>query len=424
MVKRRLVYQIAGYDPVDAAKQHRRFVRGIPTFARTWNVTVAASELAAAAEHAPAHWTVTSCASNWRVDATYVPLPWSDIVLNDFERSTSRRLALFGMALFDFFRTATVFRYFRARWKYGLFFLYPALHLLAYAALGLWLGSGLASAMRLPGAAHGILAALIGVAVFLLLLKTLGRRWRVVQALDDWIFAWDYLHGRRFDVEARLNQFAQSIVEAARDTRYDEIVVVGHSLGATLAVNIVARALDRDPAFGTRGTPVTLLTVGSTIPKFTFHPDAVRIRLDVARVAASGAVQWAEYHARADPISFWRTDPLTGRKVRDRFDRKPIIRMTRICNMVEESTYRRIRFKFMRMHHQFVMANERRTAYDYYMMGCGPLPIDRVVKEFGGPLAFIAADGALLETAASDVAGTTAEADLPGRIAAAGGRRP
>ena len=54
MVKRRLVYQIAGYDPVDAAKQHRRFVRGIPTFARNWNVTVAASELAAAAEHAPA----------------------------------------------------------------------------------------------------------------------------------------------------------------------------------------------------------------------------------------------------------------------------------------------------------------------------------------------------------------------------------
>ena len=30
----------------------------------------------------------------------------------------------------------------------------------------------------------------------------------------------------------------------------------------------------------------------------------------------------------------------------------------------------------MRVHHQFVMANERRTDYDFYMMGCGPVPID------------------------------------------------
>jgi hypothetical protein len=29
----------------------------------------------------------------------------------------------------------------------------------------------------------------------------------------------------------------------------------------------------------------------------------------------------------------------------------------------------------MRIHYQFVMANERRSTYDYFMMVCGPLPV-------------------------------------------------
>jgi hypothetical protein len=412
MIKRRLIYLVAGYDPVDAAGHHRRFVRGVATFARTWNATVAVADIAQPAANALARWTVTAGAANWRTEATYVPLSWHDIVLTDFARPMPRRLAMYGMALFDFFRTATVFRYFRASWKYGFFFLYPALYLIAFVAAGLALGQWAANLWQLPSVVHALAVTAIGLVVFAALLQWLGRRWRVIQALDDWIFAWDFLHGRRADVEARLNRFAQELVEAARGSAYDEIVVVGHSLGATLAINIVARALDRDPTFGTRGAPVCVLTVGSTIPKFSLHPDAVRIRLDIARVANAAAVEWAEYHARADPISFYMFDPVTGPVQRDRFDRRPIIRLVRIKNMVAEGGYRRIQFKFMRVHHQFVMANARRTAYDFYMMGCGPIPIRRVVMEPDGPVTLIGPDGRLLEDAF----------DAPDRIAAGGVR--
>ena len=92
-------------------------------------------------------------------------------------------------------------------------------------------------------------------------------------------------------------------------------------------------------------------------------------------------------------------DPITGRVPCDRLDRKPIIRLVRIRNMVEERTYRRIQFKFMRVHHQFVMANERRTAYDFYMMGCGPVPIAQAISTIDGPAAWFAVEGALLEAA-------------------------
>jgi len=101
---------------------------------------------------------------------------WDDIVRADEAKPMLLRLARYGMALCDFLWTGTVFRYFGASWQYGSFFFYPLANLIAFALTGALLGRAA--------------AALLG--------------------LDDWIYSWDYLHGRRFDVEAKLNQFARS----------------------------------------------------------------------------------------------------------------------------------------------------------------------------------------------------------------------
>ncbi len=413
MVQRRLVFQIAGYDPVSPARQHRRFARGLPVFAKTWNVTATASELSSPSADAAARWTVATRGVNWQVDAAFEPLCWDDIVSIDFERSMGQRLVLFGRAMLDLFGSGTALRYFKAQWKYGLFFLFPTLQLLGFAAAGLILGYLLGAALQLEGIAKTAVTVACGGAVFAVLLRWPGRRWRVLQALDDWIFSWDYLHRRRPDMEARLDRFARRLVEAAGKGNHDEILVVGHSLGATLAVNAVARALERDPMLAERGAPIALITVGSTIPKFTLHPAAAWVRSDIARVAASG-VFWAEFHARADPISFYRFDPATSTKTSDRYDRQPVIRMTRLRNMLSKLAYRRIQTRFMRLHHQFVMANERRTNYDFYMMCCGPVPIRQNSMALDGPDGFFAADGSLLDASAKRPFENGGGADMDG----------
>jgi hypothetical protein len=33
------------------------------------------------------------------------------------------------------------------------------------------------------------------------------------------------------------------------------------------------------------------------------------------------------------------------------------------------------------MHYQFIMANDRRAPYDYFMLTCGPLPVADWAKE-------------------------------------------
>jgi pimeloyl-ACP methyl ester carboxylesterase len=223
----------------------------------------------------------------------------------------------------------------------------------------------------------------------------------VAQGLDDWIFSWDYVHERRPDVDARLERFADVLVAQARDASFDEIVIVGHSLGATLAIEVVARALKRDENLGRHGPSICVLTVGSTIPKFSLHPAGEHFRRCAASIVSEPSIAWAEYHARADAISFYKFHPVTlSRFYGDQMTGKPVCRRVRLHLMLRLRTYLRYRLRFMRLHYQFVMANERRTAYDYFMMVCGPIPFARSVLTSKGPAELIAADGALIDPAA------------------------
>ena len=92
MVRRRHVYHVAGYDPIDAGAQYRRFRRQLDVFQRTWNVRATLSEAGQSNDQSRAWWTVETRAGNWQVEATHEILIWDDIVRADFERPLPVRL--------------------------------------------------------------------------------------------------------------------------------------------------------------------------------------------------------------------------------------------------------------------------------------------------------------------------------------------
>lgn len=400
MVRRRHVYHIAGYDPIGAA-WYRVFRRELATFARTWNVNAAVSDPAPRSEASNAQWKVTTHAANWHVETAYELLLWDDIVLGDFARPLTERLAQSSRAFLDIVLTGAAVRYWRANWQYALFFLFPFFLLFAFAAVAVAIAYWAASSMPHSYGARVVLSVALAAAIFTVLLHWPGRRWRVQQGLDDWMFSWDYVYGRRPDIEARLQRFAETLVARARDPAVDEIVVVGHSMGATLAVETVRRAFALDPDLGRHGPAVCLLTVGSTIPKFTLHPAGERFRRHAAQIVAEPSIAWAEYHARSDAISFYKFDPVNlSRFYGDPRRGKPLMRRVWLQQMLTRRTYWRYRLRFMRLHYQFVMANERRSTYDYFMMVCGPIPFSGSVLAATGPVELIASDGALIDPAA------------------------
>jgi len=179
----------------------------------------------------------------------------------------------------------------------------------------------------------------------------------------------------------------------------DEILITGHSLGAVLAIDLLDRALRLNPKLGQGRTRVVLLSIGSSIPKIALHRGATRFRAAIERVANAPSIFWAEYQALTDVMNFYKVDPVAGMGVAGR---SPVLRQVRVRAMLDPAAYRLIRRNFFRVHCQFVSANDRRAAYDYFMLVCGPFAAEDQVKSHDGAASWIDSSGALTDPPAAE----------------------
>ncbi|MEA2959338.1 MAG: hypothetical protein QOJ58_5150, partial [Alphaproteobacteria bacterium] len=234
--------------------------------------------------------------------------------------------------------------------------------------------------------------------VFVMSALMLGPwRWLHLDMLfDDWIFARDYVRSGNANLEKRLDNIARELVVAAHGSGADEIVVVGHSLGAALAVNLLDRALELEPALGSRGTPITFLSIGSSILKVGLHRAAGRFRAAVERVAKAPGILWGDFQARIDIMNFYDVDPMAEMSLPSKPG--PVIRLVELGRMLEHDVYRRMRLRFYRLHSQFVSGNDKRASYDYFMLVCGPVSARYQTLASDGALSMIGEDGSLKDT--------------------------
>ena len=384
MIARRHVFHIGGYDPISPDTQLARFRKSLATFEQTWGVT-ASAPVAPDAREVSASWPAQASGPNWHTDITYEMLRWDDLILADHSRNPVSRLAASMMTLVDWIVTGTLFRFIESSWKYAGFFLFPYLWVTGFALLGAGLGYGVTKLVGLSGAGAWIVGVLIALAVFAVMLRWLGWKKPINHVFDDWIFSRQYVYGQRPLMNARVDAFARTLVARARANDADEIVIVGHCLGAALVMETVSRALKLDPDLARHGPTINVLTVGATIPKFALHPAGARVRAATQDVAAASEIRWAEYHARDDAISFYRFDPVTLKRVgHSRGDGRPNIRRVQMHTMMDPASFKRHRFHFMRMHYQMVMGNDLRAQYDYCMVISGPLPFDEITAPDGG----------------------------------------
>jgi len=384
-VKKRCVFFLGGYEPIPPARQHERYIRELARSERTWSVTTEVGPLELDRGRMIGTWRIAAGGPNWKTESEYNSLLWDDFVIADFARPTWRRLLLAVTAFGDFLLTGTAFRYFRFNWRYGLFFAYPVSLLVGFVALSIYVASLLVGlGLPLP-ILTGPLAA---IGVFVLLMMWPGRFVLLEYMMDDWIFGHQLVHRSREGFDSRLEGFAQALAEVLRRDEYDEVVFAAHSLGCALKVAVVDRALQLVPEFGKSGKRLWLVSTGSSLLKIGFHPKAGWLREMVGRVSAHPGVMWIEYQTMADPISFYKVDPLAAMKL----PQSPnfLIRRVHIRDMLQRATYRRFKANFFRLHRQLVMGNEKRYFYDYYMICCGPLPLEmrvfapeKVVPSFG-----------------------------------------
>jgi hypothetical protein len=113
-------------------------------------------------------------------------------------------------------------------------------------------------------------------------------------------------------------------------------------------------------------------------------------------------VTWIDVQSRKDALNFCDFDPVEGVGIRAGDERcNPLVWKVRFRDMVSPAFYKRMRRNFVRLHYQFIMANDQRAPYDYFMLVCGPLPIAAWARDPLGTLAAFDGGGALIRARAS-----------------------
>jgi pimeloyl-ACP methyl ester carboxylesterase len=306
-VVRRAVFHVGGYERNDAGRFFSRLGKELARSAACWSVE---ASLGPVAFDGVGH--VASARIECRVGAgeatrtDFVLLDYDDIVVTDGARPLPLRFVRWLVAFLDYVATGTMFRFFAANWRFALYFLYPMLGLVGPVLLGLLVWR-IGQAVPIPGAGLG--AALLGAALAVLLIRRLARRYFLFHLMDLWSFSREWLRGQRPAMEQRIAVWARAIDARVLAGGYEEVVLVGHSTGGAIILDVAAAFAARVAARG-EAPAFTLMTVGSTGPKITLHPAARGSRERLRGLVAHPGIDWGDFQAIADIINFYRCDPL------------------------------------------------------------------------------------------------------------------
>jgi hypothetical protein len=206
-------------------------------------------------------------------------------------------------------------------------------------------------------------------------------RW--FKARDGQLYAYylmhDYAYSARLnganppELEARMAEFGDAIALALKGES-DEVLVVGHSSGAHLAVSILADLIraGRVPA---NGPALGFLSLGQVVPMVSFLPEADRLRADLAYLSTRNELAWVDVTAPGDGCAFALCDPVAVSGVAPAGKRWPLVMSAAFTQTLSPKKWQALRWRFFRLHFQYLCAFDRPKDYDYFQITCGPLTL-------------------------------------------------
>ena len=371
-VKKRKVLYLSGFDPRGASHYYSLY-----------------KEEAAKAEAVTGdHYTLSPRKRNGRIFASwtiqsdttqcdYEFLGWDDIVRNCWPKTLFEILA-HAARLYPYYVSigaATgirrLSRAFFMAWLYPLVFILP---LLVLSLGGAILISMLAAAW-VPGLGlEWLLPVPFAYMMYTKLGELLERKFGFLWAFRSFYFYVALARSEVVDMDARILLFAERLLDVLKMEEYEEVLLVGHSAGATLLPMVVHRALSIDPLLGGAAGKLALLTLGHAIPAVTLQPQAESVR-EAVRKCASAGIFWLDVTAPPDGACFALVDVAvnTGLQRQPGQPHYPVAISARFHKMFAPEYYKAVKRDQLLLHFQYLMAGVNRTEYNYFEITAGPL---------------------------------------------------
>lgn len=370
----RKVFYIPGYDPFHP-RRYRELYRkegGEQALVSGYGLTMRPKKT-----KGPYGWHVSGEIEGGRAEADVEVLVWSDIVKGSMAQGIGATYLQLMRTAWAYIGSGALFRLMRLRKGPVIAALYPivmlsaqALAALLLAVVGAWGG---ASVVPSPwGAWVGLALGLAGGAVLLRWFRKQDHRFFAYYLMHDYAYSAQFGGANPPPLEERMSEFGKTI-RAALETDADEVLVVGHSSGAHLGVSILADLI-RDGLPSPRPV-LSFLSLGHVVPMVSFLPEARRLRADLAYLSARDEVAWVDVTAPGDGCAFALCDPVAVTGVSPPEKRWPLVFSAAFTRTLSPARWKELRWRFFRLHFQYLCAFDRPGDYDYFRITAGPVTL-------------------------------------------------
>ncbi|MBO28598.1 MAG: hypothetical protein CML61_07560 [Rhodobacteraceae bacterium] len=385
-VRRRRVFYIPGYDPIHPRRYRELYRKEGQTQAQ-----ISGYDLALKPRKSPRNygWTVEAAIEGRQVRSDVEVLVWSDIVRDSMSNSIPATYLQLLRTAWAYIGSGALWRLMKLRKGPVIAALYPVGMLLLQLGLAPQAGWAVHRVLQtvLVFAVDGLGGEVAGAWRLLLLSVTLGlgalAGWAVLswfKRKDGKFFAYYLMHDYAYsaasmganppELEERMARFADDIAEALRED-VEEVLIVGHSSGAHLAVSILADLL-RDGRLPQDGPALAFLSLGQVVPMVSFLPRAERLRNDLRYLSARDELTWVDVTAPGDGCAFALCDPVAVSGVAPENKRWPLVFSAAFTQSLSPERWKELRWRFFRLHFQYLCAFDRPKDYDYFQITAGP----------------------------------------------------
>ncbi len=377
VVRRRKVFYVSGFDPRGPSWYHGVYKRDSERQAPLLGMEIDVAPRGKAGDFA-ASWEVVAKTGGTTTRTDYVFLRWDDIIRHYWPRSLLRLWWITFAGYFGYFRSGVLVRILANCWPFFLCISLPfALTLALFvgaAMIGVAAGALLAWLAGLPAWTIAVTSCAIFVPLVVRGTLWLDEAYQIHTVAR--ILAFTILQADRQtpDLDVRLDEFAAILVAAANAGDVDEILLVSHSMGAHLAVSVLARALKRDPELGRRGAVLSYLSVGGTIPLFSWWPQAGWFRDDIQRLASEPSLDWLDFTIAQDGACTAFVDPVetSGLSHPPRVGVKPRLLSAKLFTLFSPEEFAAMKRNWYQVHFQYLVATPKVGDYNYFAITAGP----------------------------------------------------
>jgi hypothetical protein len=368
---RRKVFYIPGYDPFPA-RRYRELYR--KESARQADISGYEIGVFPGAEGA-SNWRVASLVDGRVTEAEIEVLGWADIVQRSMDRGIAATYWHMVRTAWIYLSTGTFQRLLLLSRGPMVAAVYPVAMLLVQLALAVaagWILGSVVGAFAWP-----VVGWLVGVALGLAILRGFRRidgALFVHYLMNDYAFSAGQRGATPRELAEREEDFASRIAAALVDD-VDEVLVVGHSSGAAIAVSVLARLVREEIAGDAERPALALLTLGQSIPMVSFLPEARQLRADLRLLSEQPHLAWVDVSAPGDGCSFALSDPVAVSGVGREGKPWPLVMSAAFSQTLAPETLKQLKRRWFRLHFQYLCAFDRPGDYDYFRITAGPLTL-------------------------------------------------